>query len=274
MQNKLIILPMILIFSTLMQIHSIAFWSDVAGVWTGWAWSIALEAAVLWLWYERRLLIIRWLAAIILIAGPWYQLTAPTIEILHHHNSLRIQAADLQDSIDQLSMSVKSYDDNSEDRTGWGGRIDRTQFSLSEERSSLRAVNKEIAALPPAWRSLLTAVVPALVLCIIMMTQITVIKGLQSRHIAPLDIKKPKEEQSKCLKNSESEKAQLAARVAAKIRSAQIESKEHPRQSEIAERLGVRSADITLILNHEKYAKMGKETISLPKLKKMAEALG
>ena len=75
---------MVICSMVLMQIHSIDFWMEKAGP-SGWAWSIGLEVAMLWFWYEnkRRLQVFKYLAAFLLIAGPWYQITAPTFQNLN-----------------------------------------------------------------------------------------------------------------------------------------------------------------------------------------------
>jgi len=52
-----------------------------------------------------------------------------------------------------------------------------------------------------------------------------------------------------------------------------LHTKTGKNQKEIAEQLGVRSADITLIFKHKEYLETGKETISMPKLQKLNEAL-
>lgn len=67
--DKKMSIVVIILSTILMQIHSIEYWTGVTESY-GIAWSIALEAAMLWLWYQKRLFLVRVLAATILIAGP------------------------------------------------------------------------------------------------------------------------------------------------------------------------------------------------------------
>ena len=105
---------MVLCSMVLMQIHSIEFWMDKAGA-SGWAWSIGLEVAMIWFWYEnkRRLQVFKYLAAFLLIAGPWYQITAPTFESLQDVAVMQAEIETAQDAVTQYSRSLKRYEDNS-----------------------------------------------------------------------------------------------------------------------------------------------------------------
>ena len=69
----------------LLQVHSVAFWRDAIGHWTGYVWSLQLEAISLWLWFRADgwLSPWRWIAIVttlLLLVGPVYEVSSPLFE--------------------------------------------------------------------------------------------------------------------------------------------------------------------------------------------------
>jgi hypoxanthine-guanine phosphoribosyltransferase len=271
MKNKSIAILMIIISTGLMQVHSITFWEGQVDQ-IGWAWSIALEAAMLWLWYEKKLLPLRLLAAAILIAGPWYQMTAPAMEKLHSYSSLKIQEVDYQEEVLQLFSSHKRYDDNSKKKYGWAKRIDNTQIKLDTARHNLREVRKKISSLPIPWRLYLVTVMQAAVLFVVMVTQLLAVTKLRIVTVTRKTTVTGKTVKPSNVKTNLTVDSQFVDRVVVVCRN--VMKKNGLSQSKLAQKTGVRPADISMLFKHKEKLANNEETISDKQFGKLVSSLG
>lgn len=130
----------------LMQYHAILFWSEHVDAATGWAWSLLLEGAALWLWSSRRMAqrALALVATVLVLAGPLYQVSAPLIAEWQATDRSAVanveRRAALAAEISSLETALNAYLKNSEARVGWAQRIDATQARLDTARSELQAV--------------------------------------------------------------------------------------------------------------------------------------
>ena len=265
---------MVICSMVLMQIHSIAFWMDKAGA-SGWAWSIGLEVAMLWFWYEnkRRLQIFKYLAAFLLIAGPWYQITAPTFKDL---NSVMIMQADIetaQDAVTQLSTSLDRYEKRSDKRSGWAGRIDKTQAKLEEGRAHLSILRSKGLNQVVPWRSRAVAGMQAAALLIVLTAQLAAVTSLRSRNITTVT-KTVTAKRNVTRNNSHTAMPeQLPERYEEKVTTIAAEITrlvtEFGSQAKLCKNLGLRPADVSAVLNHSEKKEIGVGTISPKVLQKM-----
>jgi len=140
--------------------------------------------AMLFLFYYQRELSrwffpLRWMAAILLIAGPWYVLTAPAIETLSRNFEIRKELAYAEKKVERLTNSLEDYETNSLKRLKWAGRIDRTTKKLEaaeKERDAKLAAAKGIGF---DWRLHVAAGVEGFVLFIVITTQLIAVGMLR-----------------------------------------------------------------------------------------------
>ena len=268
---------MVLCSMVLMQIHSIDFWTDKAGP-SGWAWSIGLEVAMLWFWYEnkRRLQVFKYLAAFLLIAGPWYQITAPTFDSLQSVTVIQAEVEAAQGRVTQLSTSLDRYEIRSDKRSGWAGRIDKTQRSLEEGRAKLSGLRSKEAKKETPWRSRAVAGMQAAALLIVLTAQLAAVTSLRSRNGSTVPIRNETKRNDTPKRNVAPEQSTddfdaSVETVAAEIRSL-IPS--FGSQTKLAKHYGIRPANITAVLNHKERKETGGEIISAGGLAKIVEAMG
>ena len=270
---------MVICSMVLMQIHSIEFWRDKAGA-SGWAWSIGLEVSMLWFWYEnkRRLQIFKYLAAFLLIAGPWYQITAPTFEDL---NSVTVIQADIemvQDTVMQLSISLDRYEERSDKRSGWAGRIDKTHTKLEKARSQLSNLRAKGAKKEAPWRSRAVAGMQAAALFIVLTAQLASVTSLRSRNVTTVTKSVTKTVMPKRNGNRNAITEQITEDYEATviIVAAEINRRvaEFGSQAKFCRGLALRPADVSMVLNHNEKKDAGASTISPKVLQKMVGELG
>lgn len=136
----------------ILQWHGVAFWAGAAGPETGWAVSLALELAALWLWFQRRFFTraLGALATVLLLAGPLYALSAPVLAewqmLTGRAQSDRAEAALLSGEIASLEKSLAIYLDNSKTRLGWFGSITESEQALQTRRARLRQISSNSPA--------------------------------------------------------------------------------------------------------------------------------
>lgn len=266
---------MVICSMVLMQIHSIAFWMDKAGS-SGWAFSIGLEVAMLWFWYDCRNRLIefcKYLAAFLLIAGPAYQITAPTFENL---NSVTVIQADIetaQDAVTQYSVSLKRYEDNSVKFREWGGRIDRATVNLKEARAHLTILRAKGIKHDGPWRSRAVAGMETLTLLIVLTAQLAAVTALRSRNgstvMKTVTVKRNVTRNAATKQNPEDYEETVTA-VAAEI-TRRVE--DLGSQAKLCRQTGLRPEYVTAVMNHEEKKKTG-GAITTNGLKKVADALG
>jgi len=298
--------PNILIVSIsaiLMQWHSIAFWLEYAGR-TGVGFSLALEVVALWLWWQRR----RWLAIVasaLLVGGPLFQLSAPIMETLTRTDVNQAMVVSYEQEINQLNKSISQYDTNSAKRLGWSSRIDRAQAELTQARNKLREL---LSVKTPETPLRLYAIVimQALALIIIMRAQIIAITALplittelpkriktpepsdQIKHVRRKRVKTEKPGKTKIV--TEQEDVELPADKKIEVKNEKTTDFDERvlqaaawirenvknydgKQRAMADKIEVRPADLSLILNHIDRKDRGDELISEPKLLKIEKVM-
>jgi len=130
----------------LIQYHSIAFWSDHVSREIGWAWSLSIEAAGLWLWYRPGLpsRMLGLVASVLLLAGPLYQIATPALASraqAEATSQVSAQAARrLRNELSQDAQLVRTYAHNSQSRKGWLQPIQKLQERMDVARSKLNAL--------------------------------------------------------------------------------------------------------------------------------------
>lgn len=271
------------------------FWTGHVGA-AGVAWSLILEAVALWLWWQRRRALAV-LASALLIAGPFHQLSAPTVEALRTAQASATLLVMERAEVAQLETSLERYQANSAERLGWAERIDRAQSALDAARDRLR---HRLAAQAAAadWRELGVVGLQALALLVVMVTQVLAVGQLRPAGTGKADeqltaIHEAAERGKKaaavapqppCPKHTtgagpcyckgsiyhtaEGATETLAQQVTAAI-DADLETRNETQRA-AADRLGVRPADISMIRNHAARRNDGKETVSHAVLQRLA----
>jgi len=138
-------LPIVLIAggTGIIQWHSIAFWSSNVDASIGWAWSLMIEAAGLWLWYRPGIgsRMLGLLASLLLLAGPLYQISTPALDEVAKTQASTItheqQMSMLRTQIAQDAQLMLTYAHNSKKRTGWLPSIQEVQQRLDAARKQL-----------------------------------------------------------------------------------------------------------------------------------------
>jgi len=146
-------LPIILIAggTGIIQWHSIAFWSDNVDPAIGWAWSLMIEAAGLWLWYRPDIgsRTLGLLASLLLLAGPLYQVATPALD--SHARAKAMEAARVQSvqtvhaQLAQDAQLMHTYAQNSQKRTGWLPAIQGLQRRMDNARKKLATLTSSKA---------------------------------------------------------------------------------------------------------------------------------
>ena len=271
--NRILSILMVVCSTVLMQWHSIEFWTETAGI-SGWAWSIGLEAAMLWFWYERRLWLFKYLAAIILIAGPWYQITMPIVKNLNNVTVMQSEIKTVTETVTQLSDSLHRYELNSAGRTGWASRIDKTQNKLEAVRarlSLLRSAGKK-EVIP--WRGYLVAGMQALALLIVLTAQLAAVSRLRSGNDSTVTktvtVKRNKKNgavtETLLPGNYETIILKVASEISRRL-------SEFGSQAKLCRNLSLRPADVSMVLNYNEKKTAGDIVIGSRALQKMALAL-
>ena len=189
MTDRTVAKIVVIAVTVLMQIHSIQFWQS-HDEYFGWAWSLVLEICMLWLWYKKQLIVVRYAAAMLLIAGTWYVLTAPTITALQPILVSQFKIELLENNLVQDRASLKQYNNNSGKKLGWHKRIDKAQARIDKNTPELLALRTKQAELGADWRLYMIATMEALILLIAIMTQLraTTILSLTAEEIEEVEL--------------------------------------------------------------------------------------
>lgn len=185
------LLPIILILggTGIIQWHSIAFWSDNVDQQIGWAWSIMIEAAGLWLWYRPDIpsRTLGLLASLLLLAGPLYQIATPALD--SHAQAKAIEAARVQ-SVQavhaQLALDAQlmhTYAQNSQKRTGWLPAIQGLQQRMDAARKKLATMtaNKTETVAGQGFTVYALVILQALGLILIQISNVLAITHISGR---------------------------------------------------------------------------------------------
>lgn len=237
---------------------------------------------MLWLWCKGKLWPVRYLAVIILIAGPLYQLTAPTVETLQRHDLLQSQIVILQAEVDQLTASLKRYENNSATRYGWKGSIDNIASALPSARENLLMAEEALSILGPMWRHYIVTVMMLAVLIIVMIAQINAVTDMRNGTIT----KTVTETVMACNGVTEAVTKQVRPEtiqqrpddfesyVTAVSEEIKKRTPEFGSWAKLAKHYGIRPADITAVMNHGERIRVGGEVVSVNGLRKMLLAFG
>ena len=240
----------------LVQWHSIEYWHTTVGE-MGVLWSICLEACCLWLWWHQRRVMAA-LCTAVLASGPMLTLINPIVsEARIERAKLHAYTAQLalgEDTIQQLTNSLESYESTSQSRTGWASRIDDAQTALNEARQSQ---SKLIANAPSrplnGWRHIEVAVkISAIILT--MLTQIMAIRLLHRQLEA-------RQRDSTHADSPKSGNTRLSQEEVSRLLAKEIQLSGKP-QVEWASVHGLSAKAVSMIINHHTRASQGKECAS------------
>lgn len=169
----------------LLQYHAIMFWTDVVDPLTGWAWSLLLEGAALWCWSHPRWSIrsLGFVATVLVLAGPLYQVSAPLVVERIGIDKSSEQRTVLVAEVAALEQALNTYLANSEKRVGWSGRIDSTQQQLTAARAELRRLT---SAAPERieWQRQAIIVMQAIALVLFQLLNVIMIRTLSEGQSA------------------------------------------------------------------------------------------
>ena len=259
----------------LMQWHSIEFWTDKVGE-SGLYLSIGLEAAMLWFWYDSRNRFIefcKYLAAFLLIAGPWYQITAPTFQNL---NSMTVMQADIemaQDAIKQLSTSLDRDEKIRDKRFGWKDTLKETRADLKEARAHLSTLRAKKVKHDTPWRSRAVAGMQAAILFLMLTAQLTAVTYLRSRNVTTVTEGVTPKRNGRRNAVTEQPPERYEETVKAVVEEITRREKELGSRAEICRQAGIRPEYVTAVMNHEE-KKRTCGAITPNGLKKIVDALG
>jgi hypothetical protein len=281
-------LMMVITSFGLMQWHSIQFWNSAAGP-SGWAWSIGLEIAMLCLWYDRKHRFLKYIAALILIAGPWYQMTSPAVRNIQNTNAIETEIEIETQRVDQLSKSMTIYENNSITIRGWAGRIDRTQKAKDELSARINKLHTELSKQNSTWREYMVTGVQSAALMIILIAQLSAVSNLGIRQTTVRTNPEPTIHTTSKSKRPAAEISKVTTKFLDEISTSNFEDfdrtveiaateiiselSKHNSQKALAQTLGIDQKSISLILNHKKRKLSGTERISSNALNKVLKAL-
>ena len=168
----------------LMQKHAWEFWSEYDQD-TPWLWAILLEGAALWLWSQRSFWknAIAFLATLLVLAGPLYQVSKPAFAMLHQAETqsglLAERKALLLADKQQLTVDLSTYNENSKHRAGWAGLIATTKSDLKTVNARLNELSQRQQQAPPmTWQALTVIAMQAIAMVIFQMVIVFSIRNL------------------------------------------------------------------------------------------------
>lgn len=253
---------MLILSTSIIQWHSIQFWVDVASN-IGFLWSIAIEAAAIWLWWHRKAAL-AFLASLLLIVGPLYSLSAPayletqnqTLQAMNHQQKIRIS----QDAINDLKLSLSNYEKNSLSRVGWATRIDETRKALQVEVEELKRLVNTTEHLKQAPMPWFIIVIELLGLAVLLITQVLTIHALRGVSNESKQTETAEITESKNLEYSELA-TYLSNRLSETLQERGLSQAEWARQNKVS------TKSVSMLINHQKRSEAGKECISRNELK-------
>lgn len=273
--KKTFLIFMILFFMVLMQIHSIKFWNSNAGEW-GWLFSISLEIAMLFFWYEntRRFYFFKYLSAALLITGVWYQISLPLFENINSISGIRADIEMTQNAIQQLSRSLERDEIKSDTRLGWDDHLEVTRADLKEARTHLSGLRAKGGRKPQPFRSYAVAVIMSITLFITLTAQLRMITVLQICYVTKSG--KPLRKRNENHSNKILEQSQKGYETDIQIATEKIirQLEQFGSQAELCRERNIRPEYITAILNHDEKKEAGLGIISHKALRKVVDILG
>jgi len=180
-------LPLItwLTCETILQIHGIRFWIEYGG-WCGWIWSVALGVACIWFWMSEDENVRRYLgtiASLMLLAGPLYQVGSPIVaQIEQRHaqqNGKTLQLETLRQTENALAETLRTYQRNSLDRSGWAIYIDKASDQLAQTRAQIAELTISAPQQRQAWLSIAVNVVQVITLCVLQIAAVLALLAMR-----------------------------------------------------------------------------------------------
>lgn len=175
--NRVPALALLIGAVVLLQLHSIAWWSEYDNQ-TGWLWAMVIEAGAVWLWAARR-----WYCNLIAVFATALALIVPLSELAQPVLDDQRTAQTAADTLPQrtaaaaarirsLEASLAQYNANSQYRAGWHGLIGDTQAQLTAAREDLARLQAETApAELSLWLPLAVQMISMVLLqCLIVLT--------------------------------------------------------------------------------------------------------
>lgn len=166
---------------TLLQWHGWKFWSTYVGP-SGWAWSLLLELAALWLWVDHRRTrhLLAFVTSLLLLAGPMYSIAEPLLDAAragrHAQATRAVEIEALQDQVQSAEHALAIALRNSEKRAGWAATIQQSQATLERARDALQARLARHES--PAWQSAAVIVMQASALLIFQVGSVLAVRAL------------------------------------------------------------------------------------------------
>ncbi|MDH5633079.1 MAG: hypothetical protein OEZ10_08785 [Gammaproteobacteria bacterium] len=278
----------ILVATLLTQWHGIKFWSGLVGTETGWAWSLALEGAALWLWAHReRRRVFAVIASGLLLAGPLFHIAEPLIvaaETAETASRNRAQSIEItRAEIETLEAALARSLANSAARLGWLGDIQASKAELSTARARLRDLVSAQAPSVGFWaaaRVIMQALALVIVWLVSVMAIIEITKpsagvSTQAGNTAPARPAAAKSAitVSKSARPPEADELVALAELSSRALDALLANKGIT-QGEWSEQKGLSPKNVSLVKNHAQRKAEGKEVASEATIRRVAAALG
>lgn len=275
-----------LIAFTLMQAHSIEYWVNLTDPLRGVAFSIAIEAAALWLWYLRGTVARTFsvLASMLVISSALFSVSDPLFARIHQDNAQQQLVALTRAEIADHQATIRQYEQNSGERLGWLEPIEQARTDLDAARARLRTELQHTVATGMDWRTTAGIALQALVLLVVMVAQVMAVISLRNalpKITESAPIKRPRQTRPAKVKPAvtpavteitepdEFDQRVMAASHAIK----QLLPNFNGKQMLVAEHINIRPADISMALNHATRKTQGKGTVTESALRRMEQAL-
>lgn len=169
----------------LMQAHSIGYWVSMTDEVRGISFSVALEAAALWLWYlsgitARTFSVI---ASALVISSALFEVSEPLFSKIHTSTAGSQLIVTLKEEIADHQATLRQYEANSGARSGWARQIGLVRSDLAAARVTLREEMAKTAEIELDFRVYVELLVQALALLVVMVAQILAVLSLRGPSI-------------------------------------------------------------------------------------------
>jgi len=279
-----------LIAFTLMQAHSIEYWVSLTDPVRGVAFSVAIEAAALWLWYLRGMVARTFsvLASVLVIGSALFQVSEPLFARMHAASAQEELITLTRAEIADHQATIRQYEQNSGERLGWLEPMEEVRADLAAARARLREELQNTVDTGMDWRTTAGIGLQALVLVVVMVAQVLAVISLRNPLPKPTEkrpVKQTRQVAAAKPKPTEKRPVKPAAVgitdpdhfdrrvefVADAIR--QMLPNFEGKQMLVAEHINIRPADISMALNHVARKANKKETVTENALQRMENAL-
>ncbi len=135
----------------LLQAHALPFWQGLSGAVLGALWSLTLEAAALWLLFQRGLgmRLAGLLAALAILAAPFWQAGAPVFKQVRHAQATSAQMHLHKQALASARADKKNYQSIAGSRLGWHGKITTAKAREATAQKALAALRQQ--GVPSPW---------------------------------------------------------------------------------------------------------------------------